>query len=230
MIAKFLNSKRNLFIIAIPIAFVLLSGLAYQGLSREIEAALLHEKFVEKQQSVELMAAQIDAYTQTPAFQNGYGRFELILSAGLALVDAQPYTYAALYDEQLDNVSARTPSYSSGYEPLEDTAFKDTVTHSEDGTYVMPYTPEGGETRDMHIYYRWIPTDTTFTGRYLAIVAVSRYSIESIMPARVWTFPGTLLAVTFVLVTLSVWLLCYLGDIYEKRKGKDKHRRGQHEV
>ena len=214
-----LNSKARYLIVVVPFVIIFLFGLAYQDIRKETEEAILHEKFVEKQQSVELIAAQIDAYIETPAFQSGYGRYELILSSGLAQVDAQPFTYAALYDDQLDNVSARTPSYSSAYEPLEDEAFREVVLANVSGTYIMPYAPEGEDARDMHIYYRWIPTDPNPAGQYLAIVAVSKYSVESILPEGVWILPLTLCVATTIAITAAVWLLCYLGDIYVSRKG-----------
>ena len=220
---KLFNGKLRYLIVFIPFIFICLFALAYQNLKVEIEASLLREKFLEKQQSVDLLAGQIDAYIETPAFQSGYGRFELILSAGMAHVDAQPFTFAALYDEQLENVSARHPSYTSAFEPLNDSMFKDAVMSNEHGTYVMPFTPAGEETRDMHIYYRWIPSDVEMQGRYLAVIAVSRYSIESTMPDGVWYLPIAMCAVTTIFITAAVWLLCYLGEIYKSRSG-NKHR------
>jgi len=217
--SNLLNTKARYLLVVVPFVVIFLFSLAYLNLRQETAAAILHEKFVEKQQSVDLLAAQVDAYIATPAYQSGFGRFELILSAGLAQVDAQPFTYAALYDGQMDNVSARTPSYSSAFEPLTDAAFQDAVRANDSGTYVLPYTPDGDETRDMHIYYRWIPTDSSFEGRYLAVVAVSRYSVESILPLGVWALPLALCAVTTALITAAVWLLRYLGEIYVSRKG-----------
>ena len=214
-----LNSKVRYLLVIVPILVITLFALAYQNLSVKIEESLLREKFVEKQQSVELLAAQIDAYVETPAYQNGYGRFELILSAGLAKVDAQAFTYAALYDEALDNVSARTPSYSSAFEPVLNTEFSSVVFDNESGTYIMVYAPEDGEPRDMHIYYRWIPTGTNHADRYLAIVAVSKYSIESTLPAAVWILPMVSCGVTTIFISIACWLLCYLGNIYVSRKG-----------
>ena len=213
-----LNTRARYLIVVIPFIIILLFGLAYQNMQKEIEEALLHEKFVEKQQSIDLVSSQIDAYVATDADWGTYN-YELILSAGLAEVDAQAFTYAALYDEHLDNVSARTPSYSSAFEPLEEPEFKSKVLDSESGTHVMPYTPEDDVTRDMHIYYRWIPTDSQLDGRYLAIVAVSRFSVESILPGGVWILPLMLCAVTTLFITAAVWLLCYLGEIYVSRKG-----------
>ena len=218
------NGRLSLLIVLIPIAVITMFALAYKGLSSEIEESLLHEKFVEKQQSVELLAAQIDAYVQTPAYKNGFGRFELILSSGLAQVDAQPFTFAALYDEHLDNVSARTPSYSSAFEPLTDEDFSAVVRKNNAGEFVMPYTPDEDVTRDMYIYYRWIPTSTEHDGRYLAVVAVSKYSIQSMLPAGVWALPMALCIVTTIIVTTAAWLLCYLGYVYLSRGGDDKRR------
>ena len=215
---KILNSKARYLIVIVPFIVILLFALAYQDLRQETEAAILHEKFVEKQQSIDLIASQIDAYIEADDDWGIYN-YELILSTGMAQVDAQAFTYAALYDEHFANISARTPSYASAFEPLEEPHFEAIVRTHDSGTYIMPYSPEGEDTRDMHIYYRWIPTDNKLTGRYLAMVAVSRYSVESILPMGVWILPVALCAITTAFITAAVWLLRYLGVIYVSRNG-----------
>ena len=223
--AKLLNTRLVFSFVIVPAVIFALFGLAYQSLNVEIEKSLLREKFIEKQQSVDLIASQIDAYVAVDADWGVYN-YEVILSAGLAQVDEQAFTYAALYDAHLDNISARTPSYSLAFEPLEDNAFADTVLTTERGEYVMPYTPDGDVTRDMHIYYRWIPTDSALDGRYLAIVAVSKFSIQNTLPRGIWTLPLALCLTTVVCDMAAVWLLCYLGEIYVSRKG-EKWRRNE---
>ena len=218
-VTKLLNTRLRYLVVVVPCIIIVLFGMAYKVLEIEIENSLLHEKFIEKQQSVDLIASQIDAYVAADADWGIYN-YEVILSEGLAQVDAQAFTYAALYDAHLENISARTPSYSSAFEPLEDIAFADTVLTTEYGEYVMPYTPDGDATRDMHIYYRWIPTDSELEGRYLAIVAVSKYSIQSTLPHGVWTLPIAIGTIATMFITASVWLLCYLGKVYISRKGE----------
>ena len=210
-----LNSKTRYLLVVIPFALILGFAVAYMRLSAQIDASLLHEKFAEKQQSIDLLAAQTDAYIDADAID-----YEHILAAGMAQIDAQAYTYAALYDAVLDNISARTPSYSSSFEPLEDDTFRDTVMHSESGSYIMPYKPPDDVVRDMHIYYRWIPSDSTSGNRYVAIVAVSQYSVESTLPVGVWVLPIVLCGATTLVITAAVWLLRYLGEIYVSRNGQ----------
>ena len=205
-------------LVLVPGIILFLFGLAYFDLAAEIESSLLAEKETEKRRAIDLIAENIDTFIAADADWGVYD-YESILSAGIAQIDARAFTYAALYDEALDNVSARTPSYSSSYEPLQDPAFRSTVQSNANGTYIMPFTPEGDATRDMHLYYRWIPSDDTLEGRYLAIVAISRYSVENTLPRGVWTLPAALCATVTIAVTGVVWLLCFLGDIYINRKG-----------
>ena len=216
---KFLNHKlwRQLLVL-VPMILLICCGTAYLKVNTEVQEALLEEKFSEKQQSVALLAAQIDAYVVSPAYKAGYGQYVPILSAGMAQIDAQPYTFAALYNTTLGNLSARTPSYSSSFEPLDDVAFAQTVRMNNEGTYLMLFAPEGEAEREMHVYFRWIPTDDTVPERYLTVVAVSKYSVENMLPASVWVLPGMVCLVMTLATTAAIYLLAYLGDIYVSRK------------
>ena len=76
----------------------------------------------------------------------------------------------------------------------------------------------------MLVYFRWVPTDTAWGNRLLTVVAISRYSVDT--PLSGWIVYGTasLIIVTTLLNLVLVAMLCNLGNIYSKRKGRVKWR------
>ena len=183
---------------------------------------LLAEKLLEKQLDIDLICSQTDAFIEFDSDWETYD-YERILGHSVALVDAQPFTFAALYTERLENVSARTASYASLYEPFENADFVAEVNMHESGNYTMPYKPPDAEERDMYIYYRWIPTDTGLSGRYLAVVAISKYSIAN-QPLETmgWAAFGFMATLGLGFIVLTVGFSRF-GYIWRTREG-DKWR------
>jgi len=216
------NRKWGKYVYLIPSLFILALMFFYVWWLNASVDGLLREKLIEKQLDIDLICSQTDAFIE---FDNDWETYdyERILGHSVALVDAQPFTFAALYTERLENVSARTASYASLYEPLENAAFVDTVRTHESGNYTMPYKPPDSDERDMYIYYRWIPTSTELSGRYLAIVAISEYSIiNSPLELIGWVLLGifALISVASFIVTAG---FSQFGYIWSQRKG-DKWR------
>ena len=176
-------------------------------ITQEIPRVLLAEKFEEKQQAVDGIAGDIDGLIQRDSDWGTYD-YEWMLAQRMAAEDAKAFTFAALYSEALDNLSARHPSYTSAYEPLELPEFRGQVQIQEHGTAVLPFTPEGQPERDMHIYFRWVPTDTELEHRYLLVVAISEYSITNSISEWVsWggvAEIGLMIVITFVNAYMAI--------------------------
>jgi len=217
------NHKYLRYIVLVPLLVMLLATGYFAWVTSEINTTLLAEKRLEKQLEIDLIADQIDDFIEADEDWYTYA-YEPIITKRLASLDAQPFTFAALYDSSLNNVSARTPSYNSFFEPVDHLGFVDEVRRNASGHSILSYEPDGEEARDMYIYYRWIPTDSTLQGRYLAVVAVSNYSVTNRISDWVGIGAmGLIIVVTALNVILAI-LLTRLGHIYEQRNG-GKHRR-----
>ena len=218
-----LNHKYGRYLLLIPIVIMAVASIYFSRVTAEIDKTLLAEKRLEKRLEIDLIADQIDAFIAVDNDWYTYS-YEPIIANALASLDALPYTFAALYDGDLNSLSSRTPSYNPLFEPmLGDDAFIEQVMTNPRGEYVMQYVPEGDAARNMYIYYRWIPTDSSLSGRYLAVIAVSSYSVTNRIADWVSVGAIALIAVVTILNSVLVILLSYLGCIYGKRRG-GKHR------
>ena len=218
-----LNHKYLRYIVLLPLLVMLLATFYFAWVTSEINTTLLAEKRLEKKLEIDLIADQIDDFLVADGDWYTYA-YEPIITKRLASLDAQPYTFAALYDSALNNISARTPSYNSFFEPTSYPGFADEARRNVSGYAVLSYKPDGEKARDMYVYYRWIPTDTDLSGRYLAVVAVSNYSVTNRISDWVGIGAMALIIVVTALNVILTMLLARLGHIYEQRNG-GKHRR-----
>ena len=219
---KILTRSWGRYVLVIPMLIAALAITYFANLTTDINHTLLEEKFLEKQLELDLIDNLVDQLIIRDEDWGIYD-YQSLLNDSIELLDAQAYTFAALYDEALTNLSHRTGSYSDLYDPFAGTNFRAEVLANARGNYISPYKPTGEPERDMHIYYRWVPTDTTLRNRYLTVVAISEYSISN--HAAEWigwgamALVGTVTALNIALVVL----MSRLGVIYEQRRG-DKWR------
>ena len=175
-------------------------------LQNEIERMLLSEKMVEKAGSIDLITEQADSFARhNGGWDTGHEVYLDTLLASIEMIDRMPMTYAALFDKDLRNVSARSPSYEgSPFEPNMNPKFVEAVRANDSGDFQMPFTPPGAQEREMYIHYRWLPSDEGVTNRFLVVVAISRYTINTSIAS--WTH---IAAIGFLLgalvLTLFLW-------------------------
>ena len=217
-----LNRRYLRYVVLLPLAVMLVATLYFKRVTFEITNTLLAEKRLEQQLKVDLIADQLDDFLLADANWYTY-EYEPIIAARLAAMDVRPYTFAALYDTNLEIVSERTSNYGDLFNPVSDPRFLSAIEQNRSGTFVLPFPPEQGAPRDMYVYYRWIPTDPSLSCGYLAVVAVSQYSITNNIADWVGIGAVVLIVVVTVLNITMAMLLTRLGYIYEQRKG-DKHR------
>jgi len=216
---RIINHNRLRYLLLIPIVFTIAAIMYFSGLTREINRTLLEEKAQEKQLELDLICDQIDAFIELDA---DWGRYDYrgILGHSLAFLDAQPFTFAALYDSDLREISRREPSYEgSPFDPLSYPEFLPGATSNESGHFILPFTPHGEPERDMHLYYRWVPTDVNLSGRFLTVIAISEYSVSN--HAADWVGWGAMamIVATLILNTVMVAVISRLGYIYQARNG-----------
>ena len=219
------NSKWGRFLLLIPVAVAIFTGFYVGSATGVISESLLQEKIVEKHLEIDLICSQIDAFIASDADWGAYD-YEKSLQNSMAIIDEQPFTFAALYTERLEDVSRRTPSYDTPFVPLDYPEFAKAIADNEQGDIVLVYAPGGdAKPRDMHVYYRWVPTDETLQGRYLLAVAVSQYSVTN--KAIDWISLGNMPLIIINLISggITVGLVAYLGDIYRSRRGPKRRER-----
>ena len=218
------NSKSK-YLFLLPILIMIVFSAFFSRLITEVKSELLHEKMIEKRFSIDLIDSQIDKFIEQDADWQKYD-YGIILAYSMQNIDNIPLTFAALYDDELNNVSERAPSYASAsFDPMGYEEFIEAVRQNERGDLVLPYAPPESEERDMLVYFRWVPTDTALESRLLTVVAISHYSITTQLADWVTYGSVALIAITTLLNLSLVAFLCQLGHIYVQRHGKIKWRR-----
>jgi len=188
--------------VAAAIAILFLFGL----LKEEIERMLLAEKLIEKKFEIELVAAQTDRFiAKDNDWAGEYDHYADTIMHSMEMLDRVEMTYAAVFDEDLQNMSARSPSYEgSPFEPTLHEAFVRAAASNESGDLVLPFTPPGSEARDMYVHFKWLPSDTALQNRFLAVVAISKYSVNTRISTWVQATAIVLVLASFV-ITVFIW-------------------------
>ena len=175
-------------------------------LKEEIERMLLAEKLIEKQFEIELIAEQTDRFiAKDDDWIGEYEHYANTIMISMEMLDEVEMTYAAVFDEELQNMSARSPSYEgSPFEPTTYATFVEAVTATESGDLVLPFSPPGSEERDMYVHYKWLPSDTALQNRFLAVVAISKYSVNTRISTWVQATAIVLVVAAFA-IAVFVW-------------------------
>ena len=217
---KLIKWLRNASVLLPAIVMVVINIVAGLWLTNAVTSALLREKMVEKRLDLDLICVQIDDYVERDKDWGIYD-YGATLRKSMEYLDAQPMTYAGVFTEDLQDISIRTESYAgSPFEPMLCEDFVAAVNSADSGDCVQSFTPHGEKPRDMHIYFRWVPADSSLTGRYLTIVAISKYSVTVPVSTRV------AIVMSINIITALVCVVWYgiksveLGHIRKLRKGE----------
>ena len=197
---------RRIINILIPL-FVAVVILVLFGIIRdEIDRMLLAEKLIEKQFEIDLIAEQTDAFVdERDDWTAQYDHYANTILISIEMMDKVDMTYAAVFDETLQNMSARSPSYEgSPFEPTAYPEFVNSVSANESGDLQLPFAPPGSEERIMHLHYQWLPSDSGLENRFLAVVAISKYSVNTRISTWVQTVAVILVVAAFV-IAIFIW-------------------------
>ena len=175
-------------------------------ISNGIDNMLLSEKLIEKQLEIDLIAEQTDfSVKKDNDWISAYEHYADSIMISMELLDRVDMTYAAVFDENLQNLSARSPSYEgSPFEPNEYPEYLEAVKVNESGNVVLPFTPPGAKARDMYLHYQWLPSDTSQPHRLLVVVAISKYTINTRVSTWV-QITSILLVIAIVVAAIFIW-------------------------
>ena len=202
-VSRIADAKFMVLALVIVAAIILV---IFNLISNGIDRMLLAEKVIEKQFQVGLIAEQINhALEKDNNWTREHDYYADTILTSMEMIDELDMTYAAVFDENLQNLSARSPSYvGSPFEPGGYPEYVKAVQSTESGNLVMPFTPPGSATRDMYLYYQWLPADTSLPDRLLSVVAISKYTINTRISTWVQTTSILFIVATFV-VAIFVW-------------------------
>ena len=186
------------------VAFII--PVVFHMISDGINNMLLAEKLIEKQLAVDLIAEQTDFMVKADDdWERAYAQYIENIMISMELIDRVEMTYAAVYDENLQNLSARSPSYEgSPFEPAVYPEYTEAVLANESGDLILPFTPPGAKMRDMYVHYQWMPSDASLDNRVLAVVAISKYTINTRISTWV-QITAVLLVIAIFVIVIVLW-------------------------
>ena len=186
-----------------------------------ITTLLLREGYQNKMQMVDMMAAGIDTdINNTPESH------ERALQESIKYLDSIPLTFAAAYKPSQSVFELLTDrDMATNFDPFTYEAVYKAVLEADSGELVVGFTPSTGSTagkyRDMHLYFRWMPEYAEKEQRYLVIVAVSKYSIQSSSMTFVSFVLWGVIAVIAAPAVYVSYVAARLGVVRKLRKGDE---------
>ena len=143
-------------------------------------------------------------------------------------LDAKPLTFAAAYLPHAGELTLLTErDYATNFDPRNFEVFMDAISQDDEGSMIIGFTPDGGEHRDMYLFFMWVPDYSEPTERYLLVAAVSRFSITIKLERWVTLAPLVGVVALFFICCWVIYLKVKLGHIRDMRNGKtlsDKYR------
>jgi len=224
---EFFNSWKK-YILLLPL--LVLGGFCiYFPIAQEsTETLLVQELALERQQSIGTICSVINNFiAKNPEWD---GCEETLVSIIEYIDQNYKTTFAQVYDHDLNALTKVSPGARGGqkHDPLNYSQFISAVTAARSGSgqgdLVYWYeNPEAGG-RDVYISFRWVPMSRDVSERYLVVLGVSKYSINSNINSGLQKGAIALIFTTSVIVIMSIVMLTKLGRIYESRKGPNKWR------
>ncbi|MCL1964266.1 MAG: hypothetical protein FWF69_04305 [Firmicutes bacterium] len=206
---------------------VLIAFCAYFYVARNnMDETLLKEMIADRRVAIDTICDTINRFVEA---DNDWATYDYvtILSGVVAELDAARGVYAELFDTDMHNLSKRWQAFveDAAFEAEDYPALLQTMRENERGEVTIWFDKPDTPSHDIHIYYRWVPTNKALEGRLLIVLGVSKYAINHNISSWITYGAAALIAVTAVLMLGAVMLLCRLGYIYQQRGGADKWRR-----
>ena len=178
----------------------------FQFVREGIDRMLLAEKLIEKRLEIALIAEQTDlSIKKDNDWEQAHEHYTDNIMVSMELLDRVDMTYAAVFSENLQNLSARSPSYEgSPFEPNVYPEYVKAVMENESGDLVVPFTPPGSQKRDMYLHYQWMPSDQSLPNRVLAVIAISKYTVNTRISTLV-QLTAVLLIITTLVIAIFIW-------------------------
>jgi hypothetical protein len=216
----FNGNRRYLIVLAI---FILVAFCIYFNYAfRAHEDTLVREMAFEKQQDIGMIAGIIDRIAELDREMDRNPIYDDILIFTVRYIEENFHsTFAQVYDDHLNPLTPLHLGVGGGqkHNPLEYPQFIEAVRNNEYGNLVYVYETEQAGKREIHMTFRWMPSDPNHSSRYLVAIGISKYTInEQIDNLAIYGAFALILVASLFILGSSV-LIIRLGYIYRKRAG-----------
>lgn len=212
----FLNGSKKKYLALLPIVFLLLNAVYFQQASVNIEETLLQHKYIEAVDHIDMLAAAVEADTS-----RYWEDHEKHIRDSIGFIDSLHLTFAAAYkpvDDEWKLISAR--DYAANFDPFMYEEFTAEIAKHDTGSINLGFQPDNGPRHIMRLYFKKTPMYAPPGHRYLLVAAVSRYSVDTRIPAWVSAGQWASTLVTFVLNVWLILMIARIGTIYKEHKSE----------
>jgi hypothetical protein len=167
------------YLFILPIIIMIAFSLFFNRLTNEKQDNLLNEKFVEKKLAVAAIAHHADSFIEMDNnWEENYGYYKQSIIFDMRLFDTAYMTYAMAFDERLAPITKQV-NYTGGFNPILYPSFREEVFENEMGDMIIHYKPKplAGDEWDVHLHYRWVPTNKEMKDRILIVVGISKETL-----------------------------------------------------
>ena len=187
---------------------------------KERKAAVLQENVAGRRLLLDLVADSAEERVRL-----GLGWEEALLIHDVSTIDQAKGTYAELFDFRLNSLSPRSPSFVGNPFRIENhPGAVSQIMMQDRGDTIVPFAKDANsKPHDLHLYWRWIPSSDGLDRKYVIIIGVSEYSLESGTDDKVSSGVVALLVFGWVLAIAYSVLGNIMGHWWFVRKG-DKYR------
>ena len=198
--------SRCKYLLILPFVFLILTAIYFQSAVRHINDTLLHEMYIAKIETVNTLAAGIEAIPERLRHEH-----MAAIKESVEYIDKLHQIYGAAYMNTDGGLTLLTKrSYeTSVFEPMEYPEFLEAIRTRDRDAITINYIPERQNNRDLYIYFRWV-----LNRQYLLIIGVSRHSVVSEIPVIVSSGVWINTVMTFVLNVLLI--LCFICSPFRR--------------
>ena len=192
------------FLFLLPAAVMIAFSLFFVNLSNAMDASLMNANFADKKLTVEMMAYQTDEFiSQDKNFDTDHDYYRTCLIFNTELLNTAYKTYAEVFSQDLQPLSKNDNLFNPTIYPT----FLLAVHNNDSGDLILSYKTDGAPAMDMHVYFRWIPTDKQYNNRFLVVVAISRDTVITQNEASYELWAGVLILMTTALNVAMIMLM-----------------------
>lgn len=216
VIMKMATHKWHRYLFLLPALILIINALFFKFATEEINGTLLREKYVEIVNAVDMLGAAVEADPDRSWIDHVDS-----IRCSVEFLDSLHQVYAALYmraDDRIALLSAREYE-TSPLDPMEYVSFREAVLSCDSGSVVIGYAPESQTYRNMHIYFKWMPSYSSGDERFLVVAGVSSYSVSTSIALWVSAGQWASMGITFA---LNLWLVFMLLRIDGETKQKSR--------
>jgi len=221
---EILGFKRYRFLFLTPILLLVINALYFSAVTKEIDKALLEEKYDEIVLTIDMLSEAVEA-NPTRLWEE----HEHNIVHSVEFLDKQFQIYAEVFKAVGDDLVSITQRYAetSLFEVFSYPMFCTAIASQESGKLSIGYTPQHQDYRELLLYFRWMPLYSDPSQRFLVVAGVSHHSVT--VSIAEWVTIGQLASMmaTFLINIMLVLLLARLSHLYgihESRYRKESIR------